>query len=325
MRESTGVSKSTDGVRRFVYRWEPAGPPRALMHIAHGLAEHAGRYRRLAERLTAEGFAVTADDHRGHGRTIARDQDRGFFATHEGWNRVVADLRDHVLALKDKHPGLPVVLMGHSMGSMMVQHYLADYGDTIDAAVLSATSGPPNALAQAGRYIARAERMRLGARGQSALIHKLAFGRFNDRFKPARTDSDWLSRDPVEVDKYIQDPLCGFEATTQLWIDMLDAVKELASPERLARFPKALPIYLLAGTADPVSDGTKTIELLRQRWQSAGISNVMHSYYKDGRHELLNDTCRDQVTDELLHWLLATFRLHDAYRADGIQQLHGTG
>ena len=215
--------ESDDGRMIYVYSWLPDDtPPRAVIHIAHGLAEHAGRYARLAEALTGAGYAVYANDHRGHGRTAHTDEDLGYFAGSDGWMRVVRDLDQMIATERDMHPGLPCILMGHSMGSFLTQTIMYACGDSIDAAVLSGSNGKPGGLAALGRLIARAERLRLGKHGHSKLIANMSFGAFNKAFKPNRTDFDWLSRDPAEVDKYVADPLCGFEATVQLWIDLFD-------------------------------------------------------------------------------------------------------
>lgn len=304
MNTTTETLPAADGCPRFLYRWQPEAPPRAVIHIAHGMAEHAGRYRRLAASLTAAGFAVHANDHRGHGRT-ASEADRGFFAAQDGWATVVADLRDLVAHARALHPGVPVVLMGHSMGSLMLQQYLYEHGDTIDAAVLSGTNGKPPAIATLGRYIARFERWRLGARGTSALIDKMSFQDFNRKFKPNRTDFDWLSRDETEVDKYVSDPLCGFLCSVQLWIDLLDAIPVFTATANQQKIRADLPLYVFSGDQDPVGEMGASVRALAADYEAVGIQDVTCRLYEGARHETLNDTCRDQVTADLIDWLEA--------------------
>jgi len=303
MQTSTRTLNTADGAALFVYRWLPDTPAKAAVQIAHGLAEHAGRYARLAEALTGAGYAVYAADHRGHGRTAPTAADLGFFAEGEGWRRCLDDLWQLNRQIAAEHPGLPVVLVGHSMGSFMAQHFISEHGEALAGVVLSGTDGKPGALASAGRLIARLERLRLGPRGRSALIHALAFGVFNKAFAPTRTPADWLSRDPAEVDKYVADPLCGFVATTQNWIDLLDALPEIAKPDRQALIPKQLPIHIISGSADPVSDGTKRLQQLLAAYRAAGLERVTHRFYEGARHELFNETNRDEVTRDLLAWL----------------------
>ena len=306
MQSSTFTLPASDGVTLFVYRWLPETPPKAVVQIAHGLAEHAGRYARLAGLLTTSGYAVYAHDHRGHGRSAAGTAGLGYFAESGGWQKCIDDLWQLQRRIAADHPGLPIVLLGHSMGSFMVQHFISEHGDALAGAVLSGSNGKPPLLAVVGRLVARLERLRLGPRGRSALIHALSFTAFNKQFAPNRTPCDWLSRDPAEVDKYIADPLCGFIATVQLWIDLLDALAEIANPDRQARIPKQLPIYIIAGARDPVSNNTKGLAQLLTAYRVQGLPRVAHRFYPDARHEIFNEVNRDEVTRDLIAWLDAT-------------------
>ena len=222
MQASTFTLATPDGVSLFVYRWLPDGPPKAVVQIAHGLAEHAARYARVAEALTRAGYAVYADDHRGHGRTARTPDELGLFAERDGWKKCIDDLWLINRRIAADHPGVPIVLLGHSLGSFMVQYFISEHGDALAGAVLSASNGKPPPIAPIGLLLARLERLRLGQRGHSPVMQALFFGAFNKPFKPARTPFDWLSRDTAEVDKYIADPLCGFESTVQLYIDLLE-------------------------------------------------------------------------------------------------------
>lgn len=287
-----------DGTALFLRRWSPDGAPRAVVQIAHGLAEHSGRYARLAGALVAVGHVVYAHDHRGHGHS-APPGDLGFFGETEGWGKCVGDLASITRRARQEHPGLPVALLGHSMGSFMAQDYAARHGDLVSALILSGSNGAPPAIAGVGRLLARIERARLGPRGKSPLLRKLMFGDFNKPFRPARTDFDWLSRDEREVDKYVADPLCGFDFSTQLAIDMLDALGGLVAPAALARVPKTLPVYVFSGTRDPVG---ANIDGLIAALKGAGL-NVSAKLYPEGRHEMLNETNREEVTRDLVAFL----------------------
>ena len=288
MRADTFTFTADDGKALVVHRFQPDPDvrARAIVHIAHGMAEHGARYARAAEALTRRGYIVHADDHRGHGKTAASPDELGFIAEHGGFHRVVEDLSQLIAHAKQQHPGLPVVLLGHSMGSFYTQRFLIEHGHEIAGAVLSGTSGKPTPIATAGRLVARIERARLGPRGRSALLNKLSFDAFNKPFRPNRTAFDWLSRDPAEVDKYIADPLCGFICTTSLWVDLLDALAEIAAPKRQRQIPKNLPIYVIAGAEDPVGARTKSIDQLLHAYRRAGLQNVQHRYYPGARHEI---------------------------------------
>jgi alpha-beta hydrolase superfamily lysophospholipase len=291
-----------DGVDLFVYTWLPEGPQTAAVQIAHGLAEHAGRYARLAEALTVAGYAVYANDHRGHGRTARTPDELGFFAEQDGWQRCLDDLWQLNRHIAAAHPGLPIILLGHSMGSTLAEQFMGEHGDALHGVVLSGANGKPSSLASLGRAITRAERARLGARGRSKLIQSLTFEAFNKRFAPARTGFDWLSRDPAEVDKYVADPLCGFPATVQLWIDFLDAWAAVSTAAHRRRVPKTLPIYLIAGGRDPVSGDTRQLAPWLRDYEAAGLVKLEHKFYPDARHELLNEINRDEVTGNLVRW-----------------------
>jgi alpha-beta hydrolase superfamily lysophospholipase len=308
MRSETFTFRADDGKELFVYRFLPDAGARAkgVIHVAHGMAEHAGRYARLAAGLVGAGYAVYANDHRGHGKT-AGPGELGWFGV-DGFRRCVRDLTQLIALEKADNPGLPVVLFGHSMGSYMTQALITEAGAELRGAVLSGTGGKPSLIASAGRLVARAERLRLGARRPSAVLQALSFGEFNKAFRPNRTAFDWLSRDPAEVDAYIADPLCGFAVSTQLWIDVLDGLAAIARPEQQARVPRELGIYAFAGAEDPVGERTKSVEGLLGAYRRAGVKDVEHRFYAGARHETLNETNRSVVTRDLIAWLDA--RVH---------------
>ena len=304
MRESTFTFAAHDGTEIFVYCWLPEvntkdAQPKAAMQIVHGLAEHAGRYRRFAQALTAEGYAVYASDLRGHGRTARNADELGFFAERHGWRKCLDDLWQLNRRIAAE-TGAPIILLGHSMGSTVVRQLLAEHGDALAGVVLSGCSGQPTPMAIGGRVLARLEKLRLGARGRSSLIRALTFDAFNKRFQPSRTRFDWLSRDVAEVDKYARDPLCGFTPSTQLWIDFLDAWSEIA--RSCAGVPRSLPVYVISGSDDPVSERTKTLQPMLAQYRAAGLS-VDHKFYPAARHELLNETNREEVTRDLIVWM----------------------
>jgi len=306
MQSSTYRQRARDGVEVTVHRWLPEGEVRGTLQIVHGMAEHGARYAHVAAAAAARGFAVYADDHRGHGQTAATDDDTGFFAAEQGWRTVLDDLYRLADSITGAHPGVPQMVLGHSMGSFFVQQMLFERGDGIAAAALSgSTSGVANPLAPIGRVVARVERKRLGARGRSSLLTKLSFGAFNNAFKPARTEFDWLSREASAVDAYIADPRCGFEVSTQLWIDLLDALPGLASPANLAKVPLGLPLYVVSGANDPIHGGLKGLERLVADYTRVGMRRVTLKVYTGARHEVVNEVNRDEVIADLLDWFEA--------------------
>src|SRR5271168_1306829 len=246
MPESEFELRTDDGQSLLARRWLPEGRPRAIVQIAHGLSEHSARYARLAAALNAAGYAVYADDHRGHGPEAVAG-DLGHFADEGGWKKVVGDLWTMNRLIAKEQPGVPIIFLGHSLGSFLGQEFVAEHSDALAGAVYSGSSGKPPAIATLGRLIARAERLRLGKRGKSQLIFQMWFGDFNKPFQPSRTAFDWLSRDEKEVDAYVADPLCGFPFTTQLAIDVLDALPRVTSRQSIAPIRKDMPIYVFSG------------------------------------------------------------------------------
>jgi alpha-beta hydrolase superfamily lysophospholipase len=304
MRERSFELRADDGAALHVYRFEPeSAPAKAVVQIEHGMAEHAARYRRVAEALTAAGYAVYADDHRGHGKSARGPEDLGFFAQQDGWNRVVRDfelLRERIV---EDHPKKPVFLLGHSMGSLLAQSYVAEHGRELAGLVLSGTGGGSGPLVRVGRVIAKLERLRLGPAGRSKLLQTLTFGAYNKGFAPNRTAYDWLSRDAAEVDAYIADPLCGFDFTVQGWIDIMSGVIAIESEATIAKVPKALPVYLMSGALDPVGRQSAGVKWLAEQYRKAGLADVTVRLYEGARHELFNETHRDEVLRELVAWL----------------------
>jgi alpha-beta hydrolase superfamily lysophospholipase len=291
--------RADDGEHLLGRRWLPEARPRAIVQIAHGLAEHSARYARLASALNAAGYGAYASDLRGHGPKAAA-ADLGHIADHGGWAKCVADLWALNRLIAAEQPGAPIVFLGHSMGSFLARQFVAEHSGALAGAVYSGSNGKPPPIATAGRLIARAERLRLGGRGKSKLLNGMMFGEYNKPFKPARTEFDWLSRDPAEVDAYVADPLCGFPFTTQLAIDLLDALPYLSSPASLEPIRKDMPIYVFSGERDPVGANIKgLIDALK----AAGFTRLTTRIYPGARHETLNETNRDEVTRDLIAWL----------------------
>lgn len=301
MQEETLLVTTPDGNGVHTWLWTGQVPPRAVVQIVHGMAEHAHRYARLAEALVAEGYAVIAHDLRGHGQTAHRQSDLGFFAESDGWKKVVADARAVTEEARSRFPEAPVVLMGHSMGSYIVQSYLFEHDD-VAAAVFSASARNDGLLPSLARRISRFERWRLGARKPSWLVQRLSFGEFARGIPNRRTDFDWLSRDQAEVDAYIADPLSGFDVGVGIWEELTHAFKTLSDPAHVARVRSDLPLYAIAGGDDPAVDKGKGFEALRGLWE-ARLDDTTFKLYPGARHELFNEINRDEVTADLIAWL----------------------
>jgi alpha-beta hydrolase superfamily lysophospholipase len=317
-----------DGVRLYLRQWAPAGEsektPRAVLHIVHGMAEHSLRYESLARRHNEEGIEVWAADQRGHGKTVDPNNDPGkggllgHCADRDGFSRVTADIDILNRAILDKHPGVPLFVLGHSWGSFIVQNYIETWGGTnppagaeglspvkLAGCVLSGTRGPDGGLkVRLGAPVMALLAFFRGSRGRSRLARSLSDGSFNKPFRPNRTGADWLSRDPKEVDAYIRDPLCGRLCSAGFYRDMTAALKQIHRRESLEKIRRDLPVYVFSGSADPVGNMGASPTALVNAYRSLGLKDLEFVLYPDARHEPLNETNRDEVTGSLVSWLL---------------------
>lgn len=303
MQSSTSTLTTPDGTQLHVNRWLPDGPTKAVVQVAHGMAEHSDRYARFGERLTAAGYAVYASDHRGHGSTARTAQDAGYFADDHGWDTVVDDLHlvtEHALS---ENPGLPFFLFGHSMGSFLSRSFVTRFGGELDGLVLSGTAGDPGALGKVGLALASAQARLRGRRHPSGLMDQLTFGQYGAAFKPNRTKFDWLSRDEAEVDKYVADERCGNVFTSGFFVDLLGGLAAINADSEVARVPKELPIHLIAGSLDPVGAKGKGVQQVADQYRRLGVQDVSVKLWPEARHEVLNETNRDEVMDEVVGWL----------------------
>jgi alpha-beta hydrolase superfamily lysophospholipase len=278
MQETTLTVATADGIELQTFRWAPEGAPRAVVQVQHGLAEHAARYLRFGQALADAGYLVYAPDGRGSGRTAAGRY--GQWGP-DGWPGWVDDLARLNARIRQDNPGLKVALFGHSMGSFASQQYVLDHSADIDALVLSGTTE---------------------VSGLAAMLDSDApadLSAFNAPFEN-RTGYEWLSRDESEVDAYVADEACGFAAPK---LTGIATVAQAADPERLAGIRADLPILLVSGTDDPLAGGGAAVELVAQRYRDAGVRDVQAILYPGARHELLNETNRDEVTAEVLAFL----------------------
>jgi alpha-beta hydrolase superfamily lysophospholipase len=298
---TTFTFKDADGVVIFVRKWLPNGKPKAVVQISHGMQEHGGRYEPFAELLTAGGYAVYASDQRGHGKTALGMDKQGQLGP-GGWDHTVAALRQLTESIRKDFPGVPVFLCGHSWGSLLAQNYLQRWGGELQGAILCGTTGK-NPMVRIGRWLARRRVRRQGAAAPGGILEKMSFAGYNRKFAPIRTPKDWLSRDNEEVDKYIADPYCGKPFPNGFFFDLADLLVHTWEPQNERRVPKGLPIRLMSGALDPVGMSTKAVTALARRYEKNGIRDITCRFYPGARHELLHETNRAEVMQEVLAWL----------------------
>ncbi len=277
----------------------PDSAPIGVIQILHGLGEHIDRYARFAARANERGFVVIGHNHRGHG---GHDDDQGYFAPKDGWQLVVSDALKVTEAAAERFPDLPITMLGHSMGSFIAQYFAMVHGGRLSALVLSGSTWPSKALSLVGHLIARFECFRTDERAHSKLLDGMGFGAHNKKFKPARTELDWLSRDEAEVDKYITDPLCDGPFTAGIWRDLTSLLLNIGSDEAVNRVPGDLPILITGGSDDPVG-GENGMGKLALHYAQTSHGRLKVKIYPDGRHEMLNETNREEVMSDWLDWI----------------------
>lgn len=289
---------------RLAYHHQPAETaPRGILLLCHGLAEHSRRYEGFAGALSASGYHVYGHDHRGHGETTAADAALGSFARKDGSAKVVAD----VMAMRDlaagKHPGLPIILFGHSMGGLIALNVATEHPQAFAALSIWNSNFNPGLAGRFAQGVLYLEQMLKGSDVPSLILPKATFAAWGRAIPGHRTAFDWLSHDPKEVDAYIADPLCGFDASVSMWRDIFKLTFSGADPERLARLPQRLPVYLVGGAEDPATNKGREIRWLGQRMLDAGMTDVETTVYETMRHETLNEISREKAIGDFLSWL----------------------
>ena len=276
--------------------WKPAGNPKAIVQIVHGMAEYIDRYDRPARALAAAGYLVIGRNHRGHGPEAKL---LGYFADENGWQKLIDDTHADAADIRRQYPGIPYFLLGHSMGSFLAREYAVQFGKELSGLILSGTGFYPAPLCRAGRLMALLSPKKKPAR----MVNKIAFAGNNKPFEPGRTGFEWLSRDEKEVDKYVADPLCGFCFTGKAFADFFGGLLALTYEKDISVMPKDLPVYFMSGDHDPVGQMGKGVRQVADQFRRIGMKDVTVKLYEGARHELFNELNREEVTADLIHWL----------------------
>ncbi len=294
-----------DSKKMFYYRWKPEEEDRIIgsVQIIHGMAEHAARYDYLGSRLAEAGFAVYAQDLRGHGKTMEDEGEIGFFAEQDGWNRVTEDINEIGQKIAEEQPDVPLFLLGHSMGSFLARTIMIDNPERYSGVILSGTAGNPGFMGKVGKVIAIRNIRKYGVCHKDRLLDRLSFGSYNRSFRPNRSAYDWLSSDEDQVDAYIDDPLCGFVCTSAFFRDLLDGLIRIHNRKLLASMPKELPVLLVSGERDPVGKMGRGPREVYRTFRSLGMQDVTLRLFPHMRHEILNEIDRDLAIEVVISWL----------------------
>lgn len=281
----------------------PDAEPRAIVQIIHGIAEYIDRYDEFMSFLADNGIIAVGTDHLGHGKSIESEEQTGFFAYDNGWDYAVRDEEVLRLAMHENYPELPIIVFGHSMGSFMARTLLIRYPDAFNAAIISGTGNQGAALVNGGLFMGNLVTGLKGAHHYSKFLNNLAFGSYNKIYDNPKTEYDWLSRDEANVQKYIDDPLCGFIPSCSLFRDMMTGVKFITNKKNLTAMNKDMPVYFMSGDMDPVGECGKGVQKAYNNFLEAGMKDVSIKLYPGGRHEMLNEINKDEVYTDILAWL----------------------
>ena len=275
--------------------------PRAIIQLSHGMCEYITRYDAWARRFAEVGYVFCGNDHLGHGHTAKHKQDLGYMAKRGGAELLVEDVHKMTLLAKEKFAGLPLVLYGHSMGSFVARAYLTRYGEELAGALISGTAGPgqPTGL---GKKLAHTVGAVRGERYRSRFLTSMAFGSYNKKFQKEKSLFSWLTRDESERAAYGEDPFCTFVFTTAGYDTLFSLLGEVSSKKWANGVPKSLPVLLFSGDKDPVGNYGKGVKKVFDRLVAAGC-NVRLKLYEDGRHEMHNETNKDEVFADLITYL----------------------
>lgn len=307
MKREEFTFKGKEAVDIYYYRWQVPKEieTKGIFLILHGMAEHSLRYDDFANFLSGHGYVVYAEDHRGHGKTGNSIDRLGYFGE-GGWNLLINDIHQLLSIIKLNHKDIPIILFGHSMGSILARTCISEYGSEFDAVILSGTTnGKSGFFRKVSLGLANIIAFITDGKEKSSFMDKVVFRNYNKKFLKD-TSVEWLTRDGEKKQEYIDDELCGFICTASFFVDMLDGINRNVKKSNLERVPTSLSMYIFSGTMDPVGnygkDVVNTYELYKDL---AGLENVKLKLYENGRHEMLNEVNSDEVYKDLLEWVEA--------------------
>lgn len=285
-------------------RWVPEGKVVCILQIIHGMAEYIERYEEVAQYLGEKGILVTGDDHLGHGKSVTGGGTYGYFCEQDPATVVVRDVHRLKKMTQEEYPGVPYVILGHSMGSFILRNYLIRYGTGIQGAIVCGTGSQPKALVKVSRALAGVQRLFLGQKHVAKMIDRIAFGSYNKKIPEAKTSVDWLCTRESVVDAYVKDPLCGFTFTVNGFQTLFTLIDRLNKEENLREMPKELPVFFIAGDMDPVGNYGEGVKKAYEDFKKAGMKRLSMKLYPGDRHELLNEEDRFTVYEELYPWIM---------------------
>ena len=296
---------SRDGKTKIhAVRWIPEGKVICILQIVHGMAEYIERYEEAAQYFAEKGILVTGEDHLGHGKSVPKDGTYGYFCEQDPATVVVRDVHRLKKMTQEDYPGIPYIILGHSMGSFILRNYLFRYGTGIQGAIVCGTGSQPQGLVQFCKALTAVQGLFLSEKHVAKMINKLAFGNYNKEISSQRTEFDWLCRDERVVDAYVKDPLCGFTFTVNGFKTLFTLLSRLNRKSNLELMPENLPVYFIAGEKDPVGNYGEGVKKAYDDFEKAGMKNLSLKLYPEDRHEILNEYDKEQVFEDIYPWMI---------------------
>ncbi len=303
LRYEDGYFASSNGKDHIYYGiYFPAGEPKAVIQIAHGMAEHIGRYRLFAETMADNGYVVFANDHLGHGKSVEKDENLGYFNDENGWINMVDDLYRLTLLARERYPELPYFLLGHSMGSLLGRAYITCHGNELTGVLLLGTSGY-NPLAKTAMPAVNAIGKIKGEKYRSRFLYNVAFGGYNKKYEKGSRKLAWMTRDDQALDLFKEDEKCDFIFTVSGFRDLMKLLNFVTRKEWATEIPAELPIVLLSGDMDPVGDFGEGVRQVFKEIQKNKVIDISLKLYPGLRHEILNEPEKEKVFQDILHWI----------------------
>lgn len=285
--------------------WKPEGDVKAILQICHGMVEYIDRYDEFAGYLAERGFCVAGHDHLGHGQSVQNEEQLGYFHESHGNRYVVADIHRLRRMIQKEYKDVPYFMLGHSMGSFLLRQYLTLRAEGLAGAIIMGTGYMPYGLLAAGQAVCRSIAAVKGWTYRSEFVNQLGMGGYNKQFEPSDSTKDWITSDEDMRKKYEADPLCSFTFTVNGYYQMFEGMKSLTRKDSMNRIPKELPVLFVSGAEDPVGANGKGVEKVFHKYEAHGMSDVQMKLYPGDRHEILNESDREGVYEELYQWLEA--------------------
>ena len=284
-------------------KWMPEdGKYKAILQITHGMIEYIERYHEFAEYLTERGFMVVGHDHLGHGASVKDETEWGYFAENPS-DTLVADMHSLRTTVQGENPGIPYFMMGHSMGSFLLRQYLTMRAEGLAGAIVMGTGDMPYALLKAGQAVCKSISLTKGWHHRSHLVNQLGMGGYNRQFEPSDSTKDWITSDDSKRKEYEADPLCNFVFTVNGYYQMFEGMKVLTRRHAMDKIPVELPVIFVSGAEDPVGSNGVGVTRVFRKYEAHGMTDVEMKLYAGDRHEILNETDREEVYEDLYRWM----------------------